>query len=802
MLKWVYISFVSAIFTAFYAGLGWYIPAGLTPAMIVCERDLANGPFAGSASCRGCHEKFYELWASSHHGLAMQRFTPTFAKQHLTTHTVALTIGQKLYQAHIADDVGYVSEIDGNDQRKYFMEYVMGGKNIYFFLTAMDRGRLQVLPLAYDVRNKEWYDTASSMIRHFGVDREKDEALDWKDPLFTFNSSCYHCHVSQLDNTYDITTDTYQTTWSEPGINCETCHGPAKAHNEAFICSPDNPPKDTKLVVVMQDRGYTAHQVDSSCAPCHAKMMPLTTTFMPGEDYFNHYDLVTLEDPDFYPDGRDLGENYTYTLWRMNPCLQGGQLDCMHCHTSSGRYRFANSVEQANRCCLPCHERHVENAPEHTHHKSDSLGNHCVSCHMPMTSFARMRRSDHSFRPPMPAATQAFGSPNACTLCHADKDAEWADLAVRQWRTRDYQKPILEIGRLIEAARKNEWEKLEQMIAWITHNAEQEIYINSLVRLMRNCRDDRKWPLMIGLLENNPSPLVRSSAAAALGDFLTQESISALLKAAEDPSRLVRIRAAFALASVPQGYLTAAQKKAFEKAKVEFLESTTVMPTNWTSQFNRGVFQMAAGQFTKAIEAFETAHKLRPDVLPPLINIAIAANIAGNNELAEQSLRKALQSHPDSDAVHLNLGLLLAEQQRYTEAQKAFRDALQINDKLAAAAYNLAVILSAEDITEAVYWARKAYENAPEQHRYGYTYALYLNQANRSEEATAVLETLVDQNSNYAPVYHLLGYIYCTHGRIDEGLALFNKGLHNDDIRSDEKVRHRSSWPNSIVPGS
>jgi hypothetical protein len=28
--------------------------------------------YTGSVSCRKCHEKFYQLWAPSHHGLAMQ----------------------------------------------------------------------------------------------------------------------------------------------------------------------------------------------------------------------------------------------------------------------------------------------------------------------------------------------------------------------------------------------------------------------------------------------------------------------------------------------------------------------------------------------------------------------------------------------------------------------------------------------------------------------------------------------------------------------------------------------------------
>ena len=80
----------------------------------------------------------------------------------------------------------------------------MGGKNVYYFLTPMERGRLQVLPVAYDVQKKAWYDTAASGVRHF-PDR-RDEALHWTDRMFTFNTTCFNCHVSQLRTNYDLAT--------------------------------------------------------------------------------------------------------------------------------------------------------------------------------------------------------------------------------------------------------------------------------------------------------------------------------------------------------------------------------------------------------------------------------------------------------------------------------------------------------------------------------------------------------------------------------------------------------------------
>ena len=115
----------------------------------------------------------------------------------------------------------------------------------------------------------------------------------------------------------------------------------------------------------------------------------------------------------------------------MSPCASSGKLDCNHCHTPSGRTRFEG--EKSNQSCMPCHEKQVKGAAEHGHHQAGSKGNECIACHMPMTRFAAMGRSDHSMRPPTPAATIAFKSPNACNLCHADHDAAWADDWVRKW---------------------------------------------------------------------------------------------------------------------------------------------------------------------------------------------------------------------------------------------------------------------------------------------------------------------------------------------------------------------------------
>lgn len=152
----------------------------------------------------------------------------------------AVTLGQPAigmegasYQAVQSDTGLYIREIKDDVQKDYEVLWALGGKNVYYFLTPWEGGRLQTLPLAYDVHTRQWYNNPESAVRHFpnmnGVE-EEDQALSWRDMQYTFNTSCYSCHVSQLENNFDLATNTYQTHWKEAGINCETCHGPAKEH--------------------------------------------------------------------------------------------------------------------------------------------------------------------------------------------------------------------------------------------------------------------------------------------------------------------------------------------------------------------------------------------------------------------------------------------------------------------------------------------------------------------------------------------------------------------------------------------
>ncbi len=738
--------------------------------------------YSGSESCIECHAHFYELWAPSHHGKAMQQITSELIINDSIVSSDFFEIEGKTYQVLKKDSTLQLIENDGELSASFDIIWALGGKNVFYFLISIENGKLQTIPLAYDIRKKTWYNNPESAIRHF-PEGMPDEALPWKDRMYTFNAACYSCHVSQLNTNYTLETDSYQTTWSEAGINCETCHGPAGEHVRIFKDLKEGEvPESMGLIVT---KTFTPEQHNASCAPCHAKMQPITASYTPGDPYFDNFGLTTLENTDFYPDGRDLGENYTMTGWAMNKCAQKSDLHCVTCHTSSGRNRFTG--ENANNACLPCHVDNVENVGSHSGHYAGTEGAKCVSCHMPKTEFGRMVRSDHSFRPPMPEATIKFDSPNACNICHTDKSAEWANSIVKKRVNSDYQNKTLYWAQLLKEARENTWDNIDKMCQLIDENKNGEVVTTSFIRLLINCPNEIKWKTIIGAM-NNTSPLVRSAAAEGLTGYLNLSAKNALVKACSDEYRLVRISAAMALAGYPEEQFAASQKEVVNSATEEYKLSMVSRPDNWSSHYNLGIFYQNRGDIPAALEAYKTSAKLYDQALQPLINSSVLYSYIGDQAKAGESLETALKIDPENEAVNLNYGLLLAEQGKMEEAKNAFKMALETNPNQAVAAYNLSVISSQNSLKEAIDYSNMAYGAAPENPKYGYTLAFYHKEVKNTKQAKNILNEVLELHPGHLGSVYLLSGLFIEEGKIESARKVYEKALKAEILSDAEKL--------------
>jgi tetratricopeptide (TPR) repeat protein len=735
--------------------------------------------YVGSRSCRECHERFYDLWSPSHHGKAMQPVADVLLNEKLQVPELAKKVGDSWFKVFLDSSTLFMIEWKSQEAKeeinRFEAKWALGGRNIYYFLTPFEGGKLQTLPLAYDINRKEWYSNPESAVRHFVDNISTDEEVDWKHSLYTFNTTCHSCHVSQLNKNYDVSSNTYHTTWNEPGINCETCHGPCEEHIQ--ICreakEKDEVPLDLKIIQV---KNFNSQQHNASCASCHAKGMPLTQAYNPGEPFFQHFNLITLESPDYYPDGRDLGENYTMASWYQSSCASNSDLHCVTCHTSSGRYRYKNND---NEICAKCHQDHVDDFEAHSHHEAtDSIT--CISCHMPETEFARMTRSDHSMRPPMPATTIEFESPNACNICHIEEDASWSNKHVTEWHG-NYQDETLKYARLIFQGRNNNFLNIDQMYTMINNPDINLIFRNSVIRILISQINEENENYFIKALQDD-SPLIRASAAEGLGFRMNVESKKALLNAAQDSVLVVRNRASSSLASYPRNMFNQEEWNIVESNFKEYEDFLMANPDSWSAHYNLGNYYQGRGMHQQAIKSYDKAVELEEEAVMPLVNSAMAYSILGHNLQAEEKLTDALKVDPKNSAANLNYGLLLAQTQRFDQSKTHLIRALDSDSTLSVAAYNLAVITSQSSLTEALKYISLAHKLDPNNAKYGYTFAFYSYQDGNNQIAISTLLELINSFPNYTDAYLFLGNIYEETKNIKAAIGIYERATKIENI--------------------
>ncbi len=137
-----------------------------------------------------------------------------------------------------------------------------------------------------------------------------------------------------------------------------------------------------------------------------------------------------------------------------------------------------------------------------------------------------------------------------------------------------------------------------------------------------------------------------------------------------------------------------------------------------------------------------------------------------------------LKKNPRSWMAHTNLGRLLAQQEKFDDAEAHYQAALAINPDEEAIHYNYGNLLARTGrLNDAVAQYYQALQLAPENPETHCNLGFVLNKQHRTDEAIAEYERAIFYKPDFAEAYYNLGNALSTEHKMDAAIAAYQRAL-------------------------
>ena len=636
---------------------------------LAAAEEAPHAGFVGSAACATCHAAEATAWAGSDHAWALKTPSPDsvlgdFNNAEITNKGVTTRFTTK--------DGTYLVETEGADGKpqNFEVRYAVGHRPLQQYLVETEKGRLQVLDLAWDVAQKKWFHLYPSQ------DAPPGDGLHWTASYKNWQARCATCHQTGFDKGFDFPTRTYKSHWAELTVGCEACHGPGETHM-AWTKSKSG---DDPYAALPMGPGHQAQELEV-CGPCHSRREAFSQ-LQPhaGAPFHDNYALALLTPDLYFGDGQQRDEVFILGSFLQSKMKAKG-VTCSNCHEPHG----GGLVAEGNAVCTQCHSpagndsfpslRKADfDSPEHHHHKPGSEAAQCVTCHMPERSYMLIDpRRDHFFRRPDPLQSKAAGAPDVCTGCHADKTAEWAAEQIASWKPAG-DKAWQDRSAFIAF---NNGDRSDRVVADVARYALDPAHpaivrataLNALGTAGTLSASDAEQLL------KDQDPLVRTAATGALRQIPVQDRIGLLMPLLTDPSRSVRQRTAVEVAGAGVALLPAADDAAYRQGLKDFMDARMANADTPESHVAIGGLALSRRQWDEAQKAFTTAVEMDPQMTSAWLVLAQLAEARGNLAEAENALSSAITASPRSADLMLARGDIAARQQKFDDALGWYRRA-------------------------------------------------------------------------------------------------------------------------------
>jgi hypothetical protein len=567
--------------------------------------------FVGAAACAACHREIHDTWKGARHSKMLQPATAATVKGNFAQGSVTLH-GERFPLRAAGGGYFITSSITGR-QQEHRVQYTLGSRRIQHYLTTIDKGLIVVLPPTWDVLRREW-------LHNMDIVRPDESHLR---PVQQWNKDCVGCHVSEQENNYRPASAEYGTTWRDFGTSCERCHGPGRAHVDAYSRA-QNRPASAQGTIVRPTR-LDPQTSSMICAQCHSLRNAIDPDYQAGRDYYDHF-MPRLEyeprpgiDVAYWADGRPRRfSNDAIGLWQSQ-CFLQGRVTCTNCHTDPHEPDIDRNPQLApanNGLCTACHREIGARLEAHTRHRAGSAGSACVECHMPKTVISlRASMRDHTISVPAPENTARFGIPNACTECHADRKPEWAVETLREWWPNGRRLKLVQQAEAFTAARAKAPTALDDLVAIAGDASRAPLTRANAVGYLRNYADARATTALLAAAKNGHAA-VRAVAISSLGQRaeLSGDAFArgAVLAALDDRQRAVRIAALVSLINLRGQPLADADLERFRRVGREFARLERLYQDDAGFERDAGLVHLLSGELERAADALQIALGLEP----------------------------------------------------------------------------------------------------------------------------------------------------------------------------------------------
>jgi len=620
----------------------------------------SNRSYVGAQACVKCHAGVQHQWAESLHHKILQPATEQSVRGDFALGKISLHDSTYLLQHRNGNYYITESDLTGKPW-EHRVEYALGEKRVQHYLTTLPDGRIVVLPATWDILRKTWVHSADIENPEEGTGVQ------------VWNKACYSCHVSGGQKNFDLEHDRYHTTWQDLGVNCERCHGPGSEHvNAAASAQKLSAESRADIKEKIKDTIVNPARLDplrSSmiCAECHSFRDVYADGFRAGANYSDFFLPVMqyrlpAQDSAYWPDGRPRWiSNEAFGLWQSQCFLKGGAT-CVTCHSPAHDIDIARNPQlrpNNNALCLKCHMAIASNVVGHTHHAANSSGSSCVECHMPAVVVSlRAEMRDHSISVPIPENTIRHEVPNACNLCHRDKDANWALQRMNSWYGDKSRQKLIRRADAFTAAVNGDGSAVPALLQILSDVSEEPLIRANAAGYLGSFPNDPAAYDAVLQSFSDPEPLVRVTAAQAIRPRAAQRAAVAprLASLLRDPVRTVQVSAAIALVAMGVQQLPGEDGEWFENAKKLYRDRAGLNSDDAQQQFAAGKFLYLSGDMKDAAAAFRATLKL-DDSIPAQYYLARA--LSGQGDLA--AAQQILKAIPPDDAQYASAQRLLSE---------------------------------------------------------------------------------------------------------------------------------------------